>query len=315
MRWLWSILVGSRDMGGAALQQSQGLAPVTNRSKAKPSAGALNVIVLSDHTSDMTQRSAKQRQAEYDGASQNRENVLAGRAERRAQRHGLLATAWRNGRVGAFLFHAGWLGVLYLMPRPAKPVMRGADAEEIIWASGGEGEQSVRVRWEQMFSNRWTLICGYRTRAGEIDQILVGPHGIFAIEVKHINGEVSCNGDVWWRNKYDNYGNLVEQNVRIADRGGRGPSAQVNEAADILEARLAERGSPARVTRVVVFSHPKSRIGRLDGMTVHWAGTLDSFTAKHFAGSRQTHIDAAIVQRVIDTIQNDHARHRARRGT
>jgi hypothetical protein len=312
MRWFWSILVGHRGSGGLELPQRRGLAPLLNRSEATSSGGALNVIVLSDHTSDMTQRRAQQRQAEYNAALQNHDNGLATRAERIAQRRDILSTAWQDRRVGAVLFHAGLLGVLYLMPRPAHPVMRGADAEEIKWASGGEGEQRVRVRWEQVFSNRWTLICGYRNRAGEIDQILVGPHGIFAIEVKHINGKVSCNGDAWWRDKYDNYGNLVEQNVRIADRGGRGPSAQINSAADVLEAMLAKGASPVPVTRVVVLSHPKSQIGRLDNLSVHWAGTLDSFTEKHFAGSRQTHIDEATVQRVISRIQNDHARNRRR---
>ncbi len=59
-----------------------------------------------------------------------------------------------------------------------------------------------------------------------------GPEGIAAIEIKHLNGVIHCRRDRWRRDKYDNYGNMVERGVAIQDRGGRSPSRQVNEVAD-----------------------------------------------------------------------------------
>ena len=50
----------------------------------------------------------------------------------------------------------------------------------------------------------------------------------------------------------------------------------------------------------------KSKIGRLNSLTVRWAGTLDWFTKKHFAGTRDTQMDDAAVRRAIEQIRRDH---------
>lgn len=34
-----------------------------------------------------------------------------------------------------------------------------------------------------------------------IDHVLVGPNGIFAIEVKNYSGKVSCHKDMWYQTK------------------------------------------------------------------------------------------------------------------
>lgn len=44
-------------------------------------------------------------------------------------------------------------------------------------------------------------ISGYTNQKGEIDQILVGPNGVICIEVKYMNGYISCVGDAWSRDK------------------------------------------------------------------------------------------------------------------
>ena len=37
---------------------------------------------------------------------------------------------------------------------------------------------------DNALDDSWTLFKGYRNRAGEIDYLLIGPTGLFAIEVK-----------------------------------------------------------------------------------------------------------------------------------
>ena len=76
--------------------------------------------------------------------------------------------------------------------------------------------------------------------------------------MKNINATVSIDGDRWQGDKYDNYGNLVEQR-EVADRRGRSPSEQLNEPADELERFLHERGQQVTVQRVVVLTHRRSR--------------------------------------------------------
>ena len=62
-------------------------------------------------------------------------------------------------------------------------------------------------------------------------------------------------GDAWTRDRYDSHGNLMERKVPIRDKGGRGPSAQINESADRLQDFLSQRMGIERVYRAVVFAH------------------------------------------------------------
>ena len=78
--------------------------------------------------------------------------------------------------------------------------------------------------------------------------------------MKNLNATVHVDGDRWRADKYDNYGNLVEQRP-IADRKGRPPSVQLNEPADDLERFLRERGQPVPVQRVVILAHRRSQLG------------------------------------------------------
>jgi hypothetical protein len=96
------------------------------------------------------------------------------------------------------------------------------DTEEILKA-GIAGEELVAVELGRALDDNWTLLRGYRNRRGEIDHLLLGPQGLFAIEVKNLNATVHIDGDRWQADKYDNYGNLVEQRP-IADRKGRSPT-------------------------------------------------------------------------------------------
>jgi len=122
----------------------------------------------------------------------------------------------------------------------------------------------------RVLGDDWTLLRGYRNRGGEIDHLLLGPRGIVAIEGKHRNATVHCDGDNWRFEKYDRYGNLVERG-EICDRGGRSPSVQLNEPADLLEEFLRSRGRPVSIQRVVLFTHPRSKLGNRSHPTVHIA--------------------------------------------
>src|ERR1700730_1840027 len=119
------------------------------------------------------------------------------------------------------------------MPKNASPSTAHTDTAEKIRA-GTAGDQLVATELGRALDDDWTLLRGYRNRRGEIDHLLLGPQGLFAIEVKNINATVHIDGDRWRADKYDNYGNLVEQR-EVADRKGRSPSEQLNESAGELE--------------------------------------------------------------------------------
>ena len=86
-----------------------------------------------------------------------------------------------------------------------------ASDQEAILAAGMTGEQTVATELGAVLGDEWVLLRGYRNRRGEIDHILLGPRGMFAIEVKHRNATVDISGDQWRFRKYDRYGNLVEE--------------------------------------------------------------------------------------------------------
>jgi hypothetical protein len=195
-------------------------------------------------------------------------------------------------------------------PRPIVTARRVSDREEIIKA-GIKGEDMVAAGLGRALGDDWTLFRGYRNRRGEIDHLLLGAKGLVAIEVKHLNGTVHCDGDNWWSDKYDQYGNLVERGRGISDKRGRSPSMQLNEPAGELEEFLGRRGHPVSIQRVVLLTHPRSKIGNCRNPTVH-IGTSTDAVLSLFKGSRLL-VEAAQLAELERLILRDHRFHEGRR--
>jgi Nuclease-related domain len=177
-------------------------------------------------------------------------------------------------------------------------------------AAGMNGERTAAVEFGQALDDDWVMLRGYVNRRGEIDQVLLGPRGLFAIEVKHWNATVHCDGDVWRYDKYDRYGNLVKQDT-MADAKGRSPSRQVNEPANELQKFLASRDQRIKIERVVLFTHPKSVIGSRRNMTVHVSDSTGDIL-KLVRGT-SPFLDGAKVSRIENLIAKDHRYHESRR--
>ncbi|TWI61743.1 nuclease-like protein [Desulfobotulus alkaliphilus] len=263
-------------------------------------------ITLSDHTADQSSLAAAKRKAEYEAAYGAYARAVAqrkakGTALRQASREWLQA-----GKYGAWLISFFPRMAHALSGSPKEPQMAEASRNEMVWNAGGEGEQRVSDSLKQIFSDEWTVVSGYKNRGGEIDKILVGPTGVLAIEIKFVNGRVSCAGDRWWRDKYDKYGNLVQSNVPIADKRGRGPSAQVNDAADRLQEFLHKRGIALRVARAVVLSHSSSSISQFQGQTVDLIATLDQLIASELSSAVTGGLGGGTAQQILTLIKKDH---------
>ena len=140
--------------------------------------------------------------------------------------------------------------------RQAAPVL--SHGEEAIMG-GIRGEQEVADALNATLGNAWTLIKGYRNRRGEIDYLLLGPGGLFAIEVKYVNGTFAITREQWRYVRYDNYGNHVGDGL-LADARRRPPNVQLGEPLAMLEQFLASRGHPVRMRAVVLLNHPKARV-------------------------------------------------------
>ena len=194
-------------------------------------------------------------------------------------------------------------------PRPERG--ESSDVEQ-RWQAGNEGERRVAVHLSSLLNDEWTLISGYRGPGGEIDQILVGPRGVCALETKYLNGTVFVRGDSWAIDKYDNYGNRVEYDRPIEDRRGRSPSEQVNGAVKPLENFLSKRDLVSGVTRAVILTHDKSQVGRVERKTVDHIGTLADLDIETLFSRRAPQLSHKSALNVIQRIQGDHQYHSKR---
>jgi len=269
-------------------------------------------VELSNHPADMLDDASRRREAAGQRALARYEDELIQHRARVQSVRVKRDQARAQHRWGAWLrlTFVAWTSTRRVPRRPVL-VAEPTDTEERLKA-GIAGEQLVAVELGRVLDDDWTLLRGYRNRRGEIDHLLLGPRGLFAIEVKNLNATVHVDADSWQADKYDKYGNLVEQRP-IADRKGRSPSVQLNEPASALERFLRERGQPVTVQRVVVLTHRRSRLGTCRNPTVQ-VGTSAGYLLSLLADSpgqlgerRRTE-----VQRLI---RQDHAFHNKGRDT
>jgi hypothetical protein len=257
-------------------------------------------VELSDHPGDLLTEARQRREAADANTRTKYDRQLQGvRQQRDAARRQHKWFTWLK------------LVLLVRKGKRERPRLQSVptDDEEILKA-GVAGEQRIARELGQQLNDDWTLLHGYRNARGEIDYLLIGPKGLWAIEVKNINATVRIDGDIWLADKYDRYGNAVDHYM-ITDRRGRSPSMQLNQPADTLQGYLRQRGQPVEVNRVVILVHPKSRLGQHADVTVRVAvGARELF--KLVSGSPVT-LDAKQHALVQALIQRDHKFHDKRR--
>lgn len=272
----------------------------------------MHVIVLSDHTGDMVQQLGGQRAARDRADAAAHALALSRRQERKDALDREIRQALTRFRPLALLAALGGRLGMALKSPPPPPAAAAVNDQEQIWSSGHNGELLVRNRLAAQLDDDWTLLTGYENRQGEIDQILIGPNGVFAIEIKYVNGVIHAEGDRWWLDKFDQYGNLVAQGRVIADGRRRGPSLQLNEAADLLEKFLVGRVAIDRICRAVIFSHPRAAIARIERPTVDFISAGDNLQAASLlACAGPVGIDAANTSRIVALVKRDHDFHAA----
>jgi hypothetical protein len=239
----------------------------------------MRTVLLSDHPSDMLE------QARLRASTQQRRAMARYESELRRHRAELTAAAEARDKARAQRRWLAWFRHVLAVrratrhaPAPPEPVPVPTDEQSRL-AAGIAGERQVADELGRAFGDDWVLMRGYKNGLGEIDHLLVGPAGLVAIEVKNINGTVHCEGDKWRADKYDRYGNLVQQYDLVdSGRRQRSPSLQLNEPADLLEDFLHSRGEDVDVLRVVLLTHPRSRIGVCSRATVHIFTSADEVT-------------------------------------
>ena len=221
----------------------------------------MRLMVLSDHVADMR----AERQSPGGRAAGDYQRELAAHRRWVAEAVELRDLARQRRRPFAWL---RWTlearrRMRARTPVPPATARRPADAGLGALDGGAEGEREVADVLNRALGKDWTLFKGYRNARGEIDYLILGPAGLFAVEVKYVNGTFRITPARWTYVKIDRYGIAHEEHV-LADAGDRPPHRQLGEPARQLEDFLARRGHPVRVQPVVLLNHPRARIGYLD---------------------------------------------------
>jgi hypothetical protein len=176
------------------------------------------------------------------------------------------------------------------------PGVRGEDA--LAWALSG-------------LPDEWVMLRGYRNRRGETDHLLVGPHGVWAIEVKLRRVRLHVNGDQWWYEKLDRYGNTVETGW-ATDAGGRTWARQVSDVADDLAAWLHRNHHDVPVHTAVMLMHEQAQLGRCENVPIDVVATNPELLVREIR-RRSAPINADDCAAIVALIRRDHQFHHNRR--
>ena len=257
------------------------------------------VEVLSDHPGEELRRVDAACEEHRRAVAHHRDAVARLRARQRASR-----------RWWQVMTRLRQRGALRALEREAPELDRGLEARRAQQASGLEGEQALTEALG-VLSDDWTLFRGYANRRGEVDHLLVGPGGVWAIEVKVRAVRVHVEGDRWSYEKFDRYGNRVEEGV-LADRRGRSWGRQVTDIARELETFLASRGQDVGVRTAVVLLHERGELGswrepEVDLFSVGADYLLDRL------GAQRILLDRSSREAVASLVRRDHAFHAKRR--
>ncbi len=167
---------------------------------------------------------------------------------------------------------------------------------------GAEGEKRFESELDWM-SDDWRMFRGYRNKRGEADAVLVGPDGIWTVEVKNWKVRLWINGDDWI---CEETGGRGRRSVRqAADRTGRPWGRQVREIAQTLAQRLHRKGFFVPVHTAVVILNDQAVIESCRQPGVDFVGTSTGVFADRMADLAIPLAvdDVASIQRLV---RNDH---------
>lgn len=263
-------------------------------------------ITLSDHTADKAQQAQKQREDAYAARMAAYERERESKRQSIEEARSRMRHAWQDRRFLAALGNALVVRWRARFGWPTPPRMQAPSHEEHIWSIGNQGEAKVANFLAGRLDDDWVLVSGYRNAKGEIDQVLVGPGGLFTLEIKFINGAVAINGDQWTFDKYDKYGNRVEQNRPIADKKGRSPSRQLNEPTDRMLEFLCKSLPTLSARRIVVLSHERADLALVFQPTVTPV-LLRSWSLQETLLAGSSTLSDTEREKIVELLKRDHA--------
>ncbi len=153
---------------------------------------------------------------------------------------------------------------------------------------GKEGEERVVELLRQVLDDRWTLFRNLKVPGmgrGDLDGVLVGPTGVWLLEIKNFSGRYRNRGEQWFYWKHNGWRRMKDN-----------PSRQARRNAGRLAAFLKERGVRLWVYPVIVWANPEKPPVLESPAVPVW--TMDRLAEEVMALKQQREVDEESLRRV-----------------
>lgn len=188
----------------------------------------------------------------------------------------------------------GIIGIMLLLFIP----LQRRTTRARLFRVGRWGEERIVDQLRGLLDGRWTLLRNVvlpGRKGGDIDLVLVGPPGVWALEVKAYRGLVRNRGDRWERKTKRGWARL-----------GVHPGQQARASAGRLQALLKHRGLTINwVQPAVIWASSAAPNAEQPGMLLAEAPQTPVWQTDHLAASidvvrgQPTRLDEAQIEQVV----------------
>ncbi|MEM3335618.1 MAG: nuclease-related domain-containing protein [Thermoplasmata archaeon] len=122
-----------------------------------------------------------------------------------------------------------------------------------IYNYGKEGEKYIKQLLKNNLSDEYIGFFGVPVKNGDIDCLVIGPTGAYAIEVKNHRGHIEYDEDGWRQIKVGLGGTTYEGTLK-------NPEKQILTSIHYLKDFLKQKNMDIYIRGVIVFTNPESNV-------------------------------------------------------
>ncbi len=139
------------------------------------------------------------------------------------------------------------LPALAVIPLVGYLIVMGRQARErAVLHAGLQGEMRLRTYLRRILSDKYTAFYNVPTDRGDLDCLIMGPTGVYAIEAKHHKGVVTCADGTWRQIKIGRKGTVYEGRLNS-------PVYQLMHNIKYLKRYFGKKW----INGIIVFTHPE----------------------------------------------------------
>jgi hypothetical protein len=192
------------------------------------------------------------------------------------------------GVIAVALVLLGALGIYFGLSLSFNWAWDGLERKSEVYRKGEAGEDAVVEKARRALDGNWTLFRNIALpgKSADLDIVLVGPPGVWAIEVKSLSGRYKNIGEGW---EYWAKGGWK--------RWHKSPSRQARNGALALKDFLAADGIRTFISAAIAWANQEGRLSVENPTVPVWTmERLDDELGNLWSGK---HLDAPTIERIV----------------